>query len=90
MAKTLSAELIDRGIRVNVVSPGPITTPLYGKLGVPAEQLSDVAAHIQSQIPLKRFGTPEEVASAILYLSSKESAFVVGTEMIMDGGVRQL
>ena len=89
-AKTLSAELIGRGARVNVVSPGPITTPLYGKLGIAAEQLDAVAAGIQSQVPLKRFGTPDEVASAVLYLASPEAAFIVGTELIMDGGMSQL
>jgi NAD(P)-dependent dehydrogenase (short-subunit alcohol dehydrogenase family) len=89
-AKTLSAELIGRGVRVNVVSPGPVGTPLYGKLGMSAEQLGEVAGAIQAQIPLKRFGTPEEVASAVVYLSSKEAAFIVGTELIVDGGMSQL
>ncbi|MES2071818.1 MAG: SDR family oxidoreductase [Pseudomonadota bacterium] len=89
-AKTLSAELIGRGVRVNVVSPGPISTPLYGRLGMPAEQLNELAAGIQSQIPLKRFGTPDEVASAVVYLSSPEAAFIVGTELIVDGGMSQL
>jgi NAD(P)-dependent dehydrogenase (short-subunit alcohol dehydrogenase family) len=90
LAKSLSAELLGRGIRVNVVSPGPITTPLFSRLGLPAEQLSEVAADIQAQIPLKRFGTPEEVASAVLYLASAESAFIVGTELVIDGGMSQL
>lgn len=90
LAKTLSSELLSDGIRVNVISPGPVQTPLYGRLGVPKEQLSEVAANIQSQIPLKRFGTPEEIASAVLYLSSQESAFIVGTELIVDGGMSQL
>ena len=89
-AKTLSSELLPRGVRVNVVSPGPIATPLYGRLGMPAEQLNELAAGIQAQIPLKRFGTPDEVASAVLYLSSPESAFIVGTELIVDGGMSQL
>ncbi|HEX8955430.1 MAG TPA: SDR family oxidoreductase [Burkholderiaceae bacterium] len=89
-AKTLSAELVGRGIRVNVVSPGPVTTPLYGRLGVPAEQLQAMAAGIKEQVPLKRFGTPEEVASAVTYLASKEAAFIVGTELIVDGGMSQL
>lgn len=89
-AKTLSAELIGRGARVNVVSPGPVSTPIYGKLGMAAEQLNEVAAGIQAQIPLKRFGTPDEVASAVLYLASPEAAFIVGTELIMDGGMSQL
>lgn len=90
LAKTLSGELISRGIRVNVVCPGPVQTPLYGKLGVPADQLDALAAGIQAQIPLKRFGTPDEVASAVVYLSSPAAAFIVGTELIVDGGMSQL
>ena len=90
LAKSLSAELLGRGIRVNVVSPGPVTTSLFSRLGLPAEQLSEVAADIQAQIPLKRFGTPEEIASAVLYLASAESAFIVGTELVIDGGMSQL
>ncbi|KAF0814967.1 2-(S)-hydroxypropyl-CoM dehydrogenase [Andreprevotia sp. IGB-42] len=90
LAKTLSSELIGHGIRVNVVSPGPVSTPLYGKLGIPAEQLSDVAAGIQAQVPLKRFGTPAEIASAVTYLASSDAGFIVGTELIVDGGMSQL
>ncbi len=90
LAKTLSSELLSRGVRVNVVSPGPVTTPIYGRLGLSVEQLSEVAASIQAQIPLKRFGTPEEIASAVLYLASAESAFIVGTELVADGGMSQL
>lgn len=89
-AKTLSSELIGRGIRVNVVSPDPVSTPLYGRLGMTDEQLGAMAAGIQAQIPLKRFGTPDEVASAVVYLSSPEAAFIVGTELIVDGGMSQL
>jgi NAD(P)-dependent dehydrogenase (short-subunit alcohol dehydrogenase family) len=89
-AKTLSAELVGQGVRVNVVSPGPVTTPLYGRLGLEAEQLGQMAAAIQAQIPLKRFGTPDEVASAVLFLASTEAAFIVGTELIVDGGMSQL
>ena len=90
LAKTLSAELIGRGVRVNVISPGPVATPLYGRLGLPDAQLSDMAAGIAQQIPLKRFGTPDEIAGAVLYLSSPEAAFVVGTELVIDGGMSQL
>jgi NAD(P)-dependent dehydrogenase (short-subunit alcohol dehydrogenase family) len=89
-AKTLSAELVGRGVRVNVVSPGPVATPLYGRLGLQAEQLDEMATAIMGQIPLKRFGTPDEIASAVLYLSSPEAAFIVGTELIVDGGMSQL
>ncbi len=90
LAKTLSAELLPQGVRVNVVSPGPVHTPLYGKLGFDEDTLKTVAAQIQSQVPLGRFGTPEEVASTVLHLSAPESAFIVGTEVIIDGGMSQL
>jgi NAD(P)-dependent dehydrogenase (short-subunit alcohol dehydrogenase family) len=90
LAKTLSAELLPRGVRVNVVSPGPVSTPLYGKLGMDATALETVAAQIQSQVPLGRFGTPEELATTVLHLAAPESAFIVGTEIIVDGGMSQL
>lgn len=89
-AKTLSAELLALGVRVNVVSPGPVATPLYGRLGLPPEALNEMATGIAQQIPLKRFGTPDEIASAVLFLSSTEAAFIVGTELIIDGGMSQL
>ena len=59
-------------------------------MGLPVGQLSEVAAGIQAQVPLKRFGTPEEIASAVLYLASPDSAFIVGTELVADGGMSQL
>jgi len=90
LAKTLSTELLPRGVRVNVVSPGPVTTPIYERLGLPADQLDAMVGAIREQIPLKRFGTPNEVAGAVLYLSSPEAAFIVGTELIVDGGMIQL
>ncbi|WP_028219781.1 SDR family oxidoreductase [Paraburkholderia oxyphila] len=90
LAKTLSSELLPRGVRVNVVSPGPVQTPLYGKLGMDAATLEATAAQILKQIPLGRFGTPEEIATTVLHLSSPESAFIVGTEIIADGGMSQL
>ena len=90
LAKTLSGELLGSGIRVNVVSPGPVSTPIYGKLGLDADTLSATAAQIQSQIPLGRFGQPAEIAATVLHLSAPESAFIVGTEIIADGGMSQL
>lgn len=85
LAQTLSAELLERGIRVNVVSPGPITSSLLRD--GPQDKIQETKDWIQSQIPIKRFGTPEEVAAAVLYLTSPESAFVLGTELIIDGGM---
>ncbi len=90
LAKTLSAELLPNGVRVNVVSPGPVQTPLYGKLGMDAATLQAVAGQIQAQVPLGRFGEPDEIASTVLHLAAPESAFIVGTEIIVDGGMSQL
>ncbi|MGA7439576.1 MAG: SDR family oxidoreductase [Luteibacter sp.] len=90
LARTLSAELLPQGVRVNVVSPGPVQTPLYGKLGMDTAQLEATAAQIQAQVPLGRFGRPDEVASTVLHLSSPESGFIVGTEIVIDGGMSQL
>ena len=90
LAKTLSAELLPQGVRVNVVSPGPVQTPLYGKLGLDAATLDATAAQIRDQVPLGRFGTPEEIASTVLHLAARESAFIIGTEIIADGGMAQL
>lgn len=90
LAKTLSADLLQRGIRVNVVSPGPVATPILDRMGLPEEQTRQIRDQITEQVPLKRFGHPDEIAAAVLYLSSSESAFVVGTELVIDGGMIQL
>ncbi len=90
LARTLSGELISRGIRVNAVSPGPISTPLYSKLGFSETELKSVAATIQGQVPAGRFGTPGEIASAVVFLASDESAFTVGSELLIDGGMSNL
>ncbi|MFL6446675.1 MAG: SDR family oxidoreductase [Bryobacteraceae bacterium] len=87
LTRTLSGELIGRGIRVNAISPGPVSTPLYGKLGFSEPDLKNVAASIQSQVPTGRFGTVSEIAHAVLYLASDESAFTVGSELLIDGGM---
>lgn len=86
MSKTLSSELLGRGIRVNAVSPGPVETPLYDKLGIPDAYRAQVNKEIAASIPFGRFGTPEEVAKAVLYLASDESRWTVGSEIIVDGG----
>ena len=90
LARTLSGELLSRGIRVNAVSPGPISTPLYSKLGLSEAELKTVAASIQSQVPVGRFGKPSEIAHAIAFLASDESAFTVGSELLIDGGMSNL
>ncbi len=87
LAKTLSADLLQHGVRVNVVSPGPVATPILDRMGLPEEQTRQLKERITEQVPLKRFGHPDEIAAAVLYLSSSESAFVVGTELVVDGGM---
>ena len=87
LARTLSGELISRGIRLNVVSAGPISTPLYSKLGLTEDQLKATAASLAQQIPVGRFGTPAEFVSAVVYFASGESAYTVGSELIVDGGM---
>ena len=90
MAKTLSADLLEKGIRVNAISPGPITSALLVRDGITQEKLQETKDWIQSKVPIKRFGTPEEIAAAVLYLTSPESAFVIGPELIIDGGMSTL
>lgn len=87
LSRTLSGKLISRGIRMNAISPGPIAAPLYGKLGLSESQLKTVSEGLQNQIPARRFGTAAEVASAVVYLASDESGFMVGAELIIDGGL---
>ncbi|PSO96064.1 MAG: short-chain dehydrogenase [Cyanobacteria bacterium SW_6_48_11] len=90
LAQTLSAELAERGIRVNAVSPGPIETPLYGKLALPQEALQQMAGQLVEKVPMHRFGQPEEVARAALFLASEDSSFMLGEELVVDGGWAEL
>jgi NAD(P)-dependent dehydrogenase (short-subunit alcohol dehydrogenase family) len=89
-SRTLSGELISRGIRLNAVSPGPIATPLYGKLGMSEADLKTVSASIQGQVPAGRFGNASEIAQAVVFLASDESAYTVGAEIQIDGGMGTL
>lgn len=86
LAKTFSGELVPRGIRVNAISGGPIDTPLYGKLG-----MNDRALHgLEQQVPAHRMGKASEVAEAAVYFASDESAFTIGSELVIDGGMSNL
>jgi NAD(P)-dependent dehydrogenase (short-subunit alcohol dehydrogenase family) len=90
LVRVAAGELAARGIRVNAVSPGPIETPLYGKLGYGAEQLQGMAQGLVAQIPLGRFGTPDEVAKSALFLASSDSSFMTGEEIVLDGGMTRV
>jgi len=89
-ARTLTTELVDRGIRINVVSPGPITTPILGRTGLPQEQVDEFARDIVSKVPMKRFGKPEEVADTVLFLATPESSYITGVDINVDGGMGQV
>jgi NAD(P)-dependent dehydrogenase (short-subunit alcohol dehydrogenase family) len=86
LGKTLAIELAAREIRVNSISPGPIYTPIYSKMGIPEDVLQQFAAGVQEKIPMKRFGTAADVAKAALFLASDESVFMTGSEITVDGG----
>jgi NAD(P)-dependent dehydrogenase (short-subunit alcohol dehydrogenase family) len=86
LGKTLAAELAERNVRVNTISPGPISTPIYSKMGMSEDVLSEFAAGVQSKIPLKRFGEASDIAQAALFLASDESRFLTGSEITVDGG----
>jgi len=90
LARVASSELLPRGIRVNAISPGAIATPVWGKLGLPADVLKAAGEAITNQIPLKRFGQPEEIAKTVLFLASEDSSYIVGHEICADGGLRQI
>lgn len=86
LARSLSRELLDRGVRVNSISPGVIDTPLYTKIGIPEEYAKEAMNRIRTNIPLGRFGTTREIAKLVVFLASDESAFAVGSDFVIDGG----
>jgi NAD(P)-dependent dehydrogenase (short-subunit alcohol dehydrogenase family) len=90
LARTFSAELVERGIRVNVVSPGPIETPIFDRMGMSADQQSEFGDQVTSMVPLGRMGQPEEVAAAVAFLASPDSSYMVGAELEVDGGMTQV
>jgi NAD(P)-dependent dehydrogenase (short-subunit alcohol dehydrogenase family) len=89
LARTFSAEVVGKGIRVNAVSPGPITTPIYNKLGMPADQQKGFEQQMADNNPMKRFGRSEEVAAAVRFLAF-DATYTTGAELPVDGGLTQL
>ena len=90
LARTAAAELVGRGIRVNTVAPGPILTPIFGRTGLPKEALEEFAKGIVAQVPMKRFGQPEEVAGTVAFLASQDASYITGVEINVDGGLGQI
>jgi NAD(P)-dependent dehydrogenase (short-subunit alcohol dehydrogenase family) len=91
LARSLSVELLPRHIRVNVLSPGMTDTPIITREGgLPGVTPEELAAAITKTIPLRRRGTPEEMAKAMLFLASNDSTYCIGSELLVDGGLTQL
>lgn len=90
LARTLAAEFAPKGVRVNCVAPGPIETPIYGRMGMPSEAVEEFGQQIQSMVPVQRFGQVDEVARAAVFLASSDSSYMTGSEVTVDGGFAQV
>jgi NAD(P)-dependent dehydrogenase (short-subunit alcohol dehydrogenase family) len=86
MARVMASELSPRGIRVNVVSPGGTSTPIWNRTAPTPEAVVALEARIAKTIPLGRFGKPEQVANAVLFLASDDASNIQGAEIFVDGG----
>lgn len=87
LARTITSELRERGIRANAVSPGPTATDGFARFIGGSSAVEDAVA---SMVPVGRIGRPDEVAAAVLFLASAESSFVAGAELVVDGGMSQV
>jgi NAD(P)-dependent dehydrogenase (short-subunit alcohol dehydrogenase family) len=91
VTRIFAVELVAQGIRVNMVSPGPTETPiLYRNPGMDEKGADALRQMMIANTPMKRMGTPEEIARAVLFLSSDEASFITGIDLFVDGGVIEL
>ena len=90
LVRTISAEVVGQGIRVNAVSPGPIATPFTSRTGMSAEQQQGFGEMILQNVPMGRFGQPEEIAKAVSFLASGDASYILGVELVVDGGMSTL
>ena len=90
LARSFSAELLDRRIRVNTLSPGPVNTPVFNTVAGNAAEAKAMMEAMGNFTPLKRVASAEEIAAAALYLATDDTAFMLGAELLLDGGLREL
>ena len=89
-ARSWTSDLKDRKIRVNVISPGPIDTPILDGLGETEQERQGLRAHLTSIVPLGRMGRPDEIGKTAVFLASDDASFVAGVELFVDGGAAQV
>jgi NAD(P)-dependent dehydrogenase (short-subunit alcohol dehydrogenase family) len=89
-ARTWTADLRHRKIRVNAISPGPIDTPIFSNLLQNEEQSEQFKKHIVNTVPMGRMGSPDEVAKVVSFLASDDSSYITGIELFVDGGLAQI
>ena len=90
LARTGSAELLPRGIRVNALSPGPVDTGMLGRSGLSDADAEGMVNHIRGSHPMGRFAAPQEMAKAVAFLASSDSSYVAGSELTAGGGMGEL
>ena len=89
-ARTWSVDLKERKIRVNVISPGPIETPILDGLADTAEGRQGIVDHLTAMVPLGRMGRPDEIGKVAVFLASDDASFIAGAELFVDGGTAQV
>ena len=87
MVRTWAAEFKDRGIRVNAVAPGPIETPIFGKLGLDQATMEGMGAQMKAMVPMGRFGSAAEISGAVAFLASADASYMTGEELTLAGGM---
>jgi len=90
LGRSFAAELLPRKIRVNVLTPGPVDTDVFDQVAASKEEAAAMKAGMAEYTPVKRVGTPQEIAAGALFLASDDSTFMLGSELLIDGGIKSL